>query len=452
MKKFVTLLTTCLLVVMCTANVFAANNPDVGYGTFRDSTTDYRVSICTNGKATDGVVEITYDSAVLSCEESDVVISDSVDLYSVNVADGVVKISYLSEKPIEEGASGYVQFAYVVFHVADEYVNKDVSVKKVELAANDANGKAVTTGLIVYDEPTPDTEASTENQGSTGSTESAGSTNQGTTSSEASTEAAASETTTEAATEAATEATTEATEVVEKVPVEVKVDPTSEESWKEVVEKLETITETEELVVSFEAEAEATVSKDFLEALMSKEVTVVLDLGNGISWSINGATITDAAADINFSVTLDAGDIPEEKITEVASDKAIVKISLAHDGEFGCEADMKLPAGKEHDGKYANLYYYNPETGELEFVCAELVDEEGYVVLKFNHASDYVVVFDEVSQADVENVVEQDSNVVDQPVSQPEESSSNMGMIIGIVALLAVVVVAVVVVMKKKAN
>ena len=62
MKKFVTVLTMALLMVMCTANVFAAANADVTYNDTRVSTTSYAVSVHTNGKATDGVVEISYDA------------------------------------------------------------------------------------------------------------------------------------------------------------------------------------------------------------------------------------------------------------------------------------------------------------------------------------------------------------------------------------------------------
>ena len=437
MRKFVTVLTTALLVVMCASNVFAAMNADVTYNDVRVSTTSYAVSIHTDGKATDGTVEISYDENALTCVESKMEVHSGIDMYSVNVENGVVRISYLSEKVIPAG-----HLFTLFFDVSDEYVNKEVSTTVV-CTANDATGAALTTAeLVLPDTGNTDTEASTEstevgNQGTTGN-QSGSQSQKGT------------EVTTEVVTEAATEATEAATEVVTeatteapaKTPVEVKVDPTNEEAWKEVTEKLETITEEEELVVVFDETAEeAVVSKDFLEAVKTQEATVVLDLGNGVSWVINGATVTDVAADINFAVTVDAGEIPEEKIVEVAAGKEVIKISLAHDGDFGCEPEMKLEAGKENNGKYAKLYYYNPESGELEFVCESLVDEDGYVRLKFDHASDYVVVIDEAAQVGGNTVVE-----------QPEAPASNTGMVIGLVALLAVVIVAVVAVMKKKAN
>lgn len=430
MKKIVTLLMTGLLMVMCTVNVFAesvleAGLLDVGYLDVRTARETYTIFVSSNGKATDGVTEITFDSNVLTAKEENVVVSDGVDLYSVNVTDGSVKISYISENAIPGGT-----FITVQLDVNENYLYQTVSAT-VTCVANDANGNALRTGYN-GEHYVPDTEEET-----TVSTEVTESTEKKPESSESNTEAVSSEAT-EAATEAATEVV-ETTETVEKTPVEVTVDPTSEEAWTELIEKLETITEEEELVVVFEEAAEAVVSVDFLEAVKEQAATVVLDLGNGISWVIDGSTITEAA-EVNFDVTVGAGNIPEEKITEVAQGKEAVKISLAHDGDFGCKPEMKFPAGKENSGKYANLYYYNSETGELEFVCAELVAEDGYVTLKFDHASDYVVVIDEAAQVGGNTVVEQ------------PEASSNTGMVIGIVALLAVVVVAVVVVMKKKAN
>ena len=43
----------------------------------------------------------------------------------------------------------------------------------------------------------------------------------------------------------------------------------------------------------------------------------------------------------------------------------------------------------ENAGYYANLYYYNPDSNELELVCAGQINKTGNVDLTFTHASDY---------------------------------------------------------------
>ena len=202
MKKFVTLLMTGLLMVMCTVNVFAesvleAGLLDVGYLDVRTARETYTIFVSSNGKATDGVTEITFDSNVLTAKEENVVVSDGVDLYSVNVTDGSVKISYISENAIPGGT-----FITVQLDVNENYLYQTVSAT-VTCVANDANGNALRTGYN-GEHYVPDTEEET-----TVSTEVTESTEKKPESSESNTEAVSSEAT-EAATEIATEAATEA--------------------------------------------------------------------------------------------------------------------------------------------------------------------------------------------------------------------------------------------------
>ena len=71
---------------------------------------------------------------------------------------------------------------------------------------------------------------------------------------------------------------------------------------------------------------------------------------------------------------------------------------------------------KENAGLYANLFYYNAEKEELEFMCAGEIGADGNVNLPFEHASDYVVVI---------NTVVMDGSQIEQPseeVKEPEKT------------------------------
>ena len=57
---------------------------------------------------------------------------------------------------------------------------------------------------------------------------------------------------------------------------------------------------------------------------------------------------------------------------------------------------MTLPAGTQYAGMYAKLYYYNEAKGRLELASSGKVDANGNVELTFVHASDYVVVLDQM--------------------------------------------------------
>ena len=64
------------------------------------------------------------------------------------------------------------------------------------------------------------------------------------------------------------------------------------------------------------------VPKDVIDSIKGKDTTLVLDMGNGLSWKIYGKDITDAAGDIDFDVTVgaDAGkSIPAPKTDDSTS-------------------------------------------------------------------------------------------------------------------------------------
>ena len=49
---------------------------------------------------------------------------------------------------------------------------------------------------------------------------------------------------------------------------------------------------------------------------------------------------------------------------------------------------------QKNAGLYASLYYYNEQTGQMEFICEEQIGEDGSVALTFTHASEYILVVD----------------------------------------------------------
>ena len=75
----------------------------------------------------------------------------------------------------------------------------------------------------------------------------------------------------------------------------------------------------------------------------------------------------------------------------------VIAISLSYDGEFGFEAVLSVNLEKENAGLYANLFYYNPQTNEMEFICSDVIAEDGTAELIFTHASEYTIVIDKVA-------------------------------------------------------
>ena len=134
---------------------------------------------------------------------------------------------------------------------------------------------------------------------------------------------------------------------------------------------------------------------DIFDSIRGRDITVTFDMGGGILWSVNGKeVITDKAGDIDFSVKTETNAIPVDIVNNVTGERYSIQISLAHEGEFGFKAVLSIGLGKENAGYTASLYHYNQSIGELEFICADTVAEDGTVSLAFTHASDYVIAID----------------------------------------------------------
>lgn len=174
-------------------------------------------------------------------------------------------------------------------------------------------------------------------------------------------------------------------------------DETGKEGWDVI--KNETSDAKDGDAVKVDMNGATVVPGDVLDTIAGKDVTIVFDMGNGITWSVNGNSITtDKVSDIDFSVKVgeEAGNnIPVDVINNVTGERYSIQISLAYDGEFGFTAVLSINMEAKNVELYANLFYYNETTGELEFICADEIAEDGTADLTFTHASDYTIVIDE---------------------------------------------------------
>ena len=172
-------------------------------------------------------------------------------------------------------------------------------------------------------------------------------------------------------------------------------DNSGKEGWDVITPQLEEAKSGDTVTVAMNGTT--VVPKDVIDSIKGKDTTLVLDMGNGLSWKVYGKDITDAAGNIDFGVTVgaDAGkSIPVDVINNVTGERFSLNLTLAYDGELGFKATLTVNMESKNAGLYANLFYYNEQTGELEFICAGQIDSDGNVELVFTHASDYTIVVD----------------------------------------------------------
>ena len=202
----------------------------------------------------------------------------------------------------------------------------------------------------------------------------------------------------------------------------------------------------EETVVAVEMNGEDTVPADVFETIKGQNITVTFDMGNGIVWAVNGKDVTgDSFEDINFSASTGDGVtvIPTELISGLTEERFSMELTLEYEGEFGFTAVMSVNVEKKNAGKYANLFYFNPKTETMEFICSAPVKEDGTADLTFTHASDYVIVVDETpmsvaNNTSMDKIQESAPQETPADIVTPEEDVFNplWVIVIGIVVLL----------------
>lgn len=136
----------CCTLLFSVAQVSAAETDAVYIDTKETVVTEdsVQMSIQSNGKNADGVLKIEYDEDVLSIDENSVKPDEQkVKMYSVNVENGVLKISYLAEEEISSG-----EFIQLNFEIAPE------ADKEMVMAALD---EVVVTGTVYNKKGTAET-------------------------------------------------------------------------------------------------------------------------------------------------------------------------------------------------------------------------------------------------------------------------------------------------------
>ena len=171
--------------------------------------------------------------------------------------------------------------------------------------------------------------------------------------------------------------------------------------WEDIAGEIEDAEEGDEITINMGDETK--VPAEIFESVAGKDVDVTFDLGDDLSWTVNGKDIPDdaALADLDLGVALDTDGIPANVVNAITGEVGTVQITLAHDGEFGFTMTLSAPLGEENAGYWENLYHYDEEAEKLNFEAAAEIDEDGNVKIPFTHASQYAIVIDDHSHATV---------------------------------------------------
>ena len=177
-------------------------------------------------------------------------------------------------------------------------------------------------------------------------------------------------------------------------------------------------------------------NKDKLAIVADNNSNLELVMADNVAWTIDLSNVEDVhSINVDMGVKMNEADIPENVLASLPQDNPIVLMSLAHEGPFEFGAVLSVPLNKLNAGKYANLFYYNPKTEEMEFIAASVIAEDGTAAFTMEHASDYAIVLAENS-LDPNPAVEEEAVENEADVSGEKNSAISA---IGVVALVIVI-------------
>ncbi len=229
---------------------------------------------------------------------------------------------------------------------------------------------------------------------------------------------------------------------------------TGEKGWESITSTFEEATSPVVVELNLQTEVPAEVFEQAAET----NTPLVLAANKEAVWSIEPTDINTSLVTqpIDLGIQNDSTVIPKEKIDEVnnnPTDQIVDRtFDIKHEGDFGFKANLTIKAKNPSQGKYANLYWYKPDTGKFTFVDFALINSRNEATFKMSHASSYAVIISEKVMSEksldeantaASEAIAQNTNVKTadsiEPVKNRETNVSLLIFIIIAILLLAVI-------------
>lgn len=131
---------------------------------------------------------------------------------------------------------------------------------------------------------------------------------------------------------------------------------------------------------------------EMLQMAKDQNVDLILKVNDKAMWHVSADTVKGNFADTDMNVLFEKGVVPKNLLERFGEENGYQEFTLAHDGPFGFGAELEVLLNPEYRGQYANLFYFDSQADTLEFICAEIIGEDGYVRFSMEHASSYVII------------------------------------------------------------
>ena len=174
----------------------------------------------------------------------------------------------------------------------------------------------------------------------------------------------------------------------------VKVGKSATGTWEKVCNEINSAPGG--AVIEVEMSGMSTIPATAVESMNGKDLSVKFNLPQDVTWTIKGDAI-DAKSfyDMDMSVRMGTGNIPEQVMDETAGSNPHVDFYVANKGEVGFDALLKVPTGKVNAGRTATIYCYDEKSKEMKIIDTVTIDADGFVEYDPSNGSDYMVVITE---------------------------------------------------------
>ena len=151
--------------------------------------------------------------------------------------------------------------------------------------------------------------------------------------------------------------------------------------------------------ITIDMNGTTTLDGKLLDVVAGKDIDVILDMGEDLSWTISGTDVDvklGGYRNVSLGI-MQGGSYLPATVKKPEGSFGEVQLRLTHNGAFGFTMTLTATVGKEYKDCFANLFYYNSTAKNLEFKAVSRIGEDGTAVFPFDHAGDYLIVIADVN-------------------------------------------------------
>lgn len=159
--------------------------------------------------------------------------------------------------------------------------------------------------------------------------------------------------------------------------------------WDAICSEISNSSEGETITVKMNGTTDLPIAA--ASALQYKNTNLVLDMGMGIKWKINGLNVTEPK-DADMQVSELSRKYLADMADDLGSEKRVVQLKLHQDGNYGFNGILIIDLNERYNDYYASLYSYNKKDESREFKGSCYVSDEK-ALFEITDAAEYAIVF-----------------------------------------------------------